>query len=90
MKNLKNLNIIHGDLNPENILLTSNLSVYISDIASFKPAFINIDDFASYNYYFGSNDNTSLKGFYLHLRELWKREIIRLVMKRLLQWMFLV
>ena len=65
MKNLKSLDIIHGDLNPENILLTSNLSVYISDIASFKPAFINIDDFASYNYYFGSNDNTSLKGFYL-------------------------
>ena len=65
MKNLKDLNIIHGDLNPENILLTSNLSVYISDIASFKPAFINIDDFANYNYYFGSNDNTSLKGFYL-------------------------
>ena len=65
LNNLNELEIVHGDLNPENILLTSNLSVYISDIASYKPASINIDDIASYTYYFGSNDNTSLKGFYL-------------------------
>ena len=65
LKDMKDIKIIHGDLNPENILLTSNLSVYISDIASFKPALINMDDIASYTYYFGSNDNTSLKGFYL-------------------------
>ena len=65
MKNLKNLSIIHGDLNPENVLLTSNLSVYFSDIATYKPAVINMDDIAGYTYYFGSNDNTSLKGFYL-------------------------
>ena len=65
LKNMKDLNIVHGDLNPENILLTSNLSVYISDIASFKPGVINMDDIAGYTYYFGSNDNTSLKGFYL-------------------------
>ena len=65
LNNLNNLNLVHGDLNPENILLTSNLSVFISDIASYKPTSINIDDIASYKYYFGSNDNTSLKGFYL-------------------------
>ena len=63
--NLNELNLVHGDLNPENVLLTSNLSVYISDIATYKPAYIGIDDIASYTYYFGSNDNTSLKGFYL-------------------------
>ena len=62
---LNELNIVHGNLNPENILLTSNLSVYISDIASYKPTHIISDDIASYTYYFGSNDNTSLKGFYL-------------------------
>ena len=65
LNELNELNIVHGDLNPENILLTSNLSVYISDIASYKPSYINMNDIASYTYYFGSNDNTSLKGFYL-------------------------
>ena len=65
LKNMKDIKIVHGDLNPENVLLTSNLSVYVSDIASYKPACINMDDIASYTYYFGSNDNTSLKGFYL-------------------------
>ena len=56
LNELNELGLVHGDLNPENILLTSNLSVYISDIASYKPAYINIDDIASYTYYFGSND----------------------------------
>ena len=65
LNNLNELNLVHGDLNPENILITSNLSVYISDIATYKPAYISIDDIGSYTYYFGSNDNTSLKGFYL-------------------------
>jgi phosphoinositide-3-kinase regulatory subunit 4 len=65
VNNLHELGIAHGDLNPENILLTSNLSVYISDIASYKPYEIVSDDIASYTYFFGSNDNTSLKGFYL-------------------------
>ena len=65
LNDLNELGIVHGDLNPENILLTSNLSVYISDIASYKPSYINMNDIASYTYYFGSNDNTSLKGFYL-------------------------
>ena len=74
LNNLHELNIVHGDLNPENILLTSNLSVYISDIASYKPACINIDDIASYTYYFGSNDNTSLKGFYLAPERLVERK----------------
>ena len=59
------LDIIHGDLKPENILLTTNLSVYICDFSSYKPAYINIDDISSYNYYFGSNDANSLKGCYL-------------------------
>ena len=63
--NYNKLNIIHGDLKPENILLTTNLSVYICDFSSYKPAYINIDDISSYNYYFGSNDANSLKGCYL-------------------------
>jgi len=65
LNDLKQMNIIHGDLKPENILLSSNLSVYITDFASYKPAFISIDDITNYTYYFGTNKSNSMKGCYL-------------------------
>ena len=65
LNNMRQLNITHGDINTNNILITSNLSIYLTDLASYKPAYISIDDIAKYTYYFGSNDNISLKGFYL-------------------------
>jgi phosphoinositide-3-kinase regulatory subunit 4 len=65
LNDLKQMNIIHGDLKPENILLSSNLSVYITDFASYKPAYISIDDITNYTYYFGTNNTNSMKGCYL-------------------------
>ena len=65
LNDLKQMNIIHGDLKPENILLSSNLSIYITDFASYKPAFISIDDITNYTYYFGTNKSNSMKGCYL-------------------------
>ena len=62
LKDLKQMKIIHGDLKPENILLTSNLSVYISDLSCYKPAYISIDN---YTYYFGTNRRDSMKGCYI-------------------------
>ena len=62
LNDLKKMKIIHGDLKPENILLTSNLSVYISDLSCYKPAYISIDN---YTYYFGTNKKDSMKGCYL-------------------------
>ena len=61
---LSELGIFHGDLKPENILLTSNLSVYISDIATYKPAYISMDDLGNYTYFFGTNRSDSLQGCY--------------------------
>ena len=61
---LAEIGIIHGDLKPENILLTSNLSVYISDIATYKPGYISMTDIGNYTYFFGTNKNDSLKGCY--------------------------
>jgi phosphoinositide-3-kinase regulatory subunit 4 len=65
VKNLVSLDLVHGDLKPENILLTSNLSVYISDIGSYKPAYILMDDITNYTYYFGSNNSADMGGCYL-------------------------
>jgi serine/threonine protein kinase len=61
---LAELGIVHGDLKPENILLTSNLSVYLSDIATYKPSYISMDDIGNYTYFFGTNKSDSLKGCY--------------------------
>ena len=57
--------IYHGDLKIENILLSSNNSVFISDISPFKPAYIQIDDLGNYTYYFGVNSNDNFKSCYL-------------------------
>ena len=65
LNDLKQMNIIHGDLKPENILLTSNLSLYISDFATYKPAYVSIEDIADYTYFFGSNSTDTMKGCYL-------------------------
>ena len=65
LNDLKQMKINHGDLKPENILLTSNLSIYICDFASYKPAYISIDDITNYTYYFGTNITDSMKGCYL-------------------------
>ena len=64
VNDLRDLNIVHGDLKPENILLTSNLSVYISDIATYKPGYISMNDIGNYTFFFGTNKNDTLTGCY--------------------------
>ena len=57
--------IYHGDLRIENILLTSNSSVFICDISPFKPAYIKIDDIGIYTFYFGNNSTDNFRTCYL-------------------------
>ena len=57
--------IYHGDIRMENILLTSNSSVFISDISPFKPAYLKIDDIGMYTCYFGNNSNDNFRSCYL-------------------------
>ena len=57
--------IYHGDIRMENILLTSNSSVFISDISPFKPAYIIINDIGMYTYYFGNNSTDNFRSCYL-------------------------
>ena len=57
--------IYHGDLKIENILLTSNNSVFITDISPYKPAYIQIDDIGSYTCYFENANDKNFKSCYL-------------------------
>ena len=77
LNDLKEMKIVHGDLKPENILLTSNLSLYISDFATYKPAYLSIEDISDYTYFFGSNDADSMKGCYLAPERLVEKNIIK-------------
>ena len=47
----------HGDISPENILMTSNNWVLFSDIVPWKPTFVQESDHKTFNLFFGENDN---------------------------------
>ena len=52
-------NLYHGDIKLENFVMNSYGSVYLTDLAPYKPVYIKKDDILSYTYYFGSNSNTA-------------------------------
>ena len=58
-------NFTHGDIKLENILLTNNNVLYLSDYAPYKPAYLRSDDFNGYTFYFGSNEVDANKNCYL-------------------------
>lgn len=60
---IHNKGLCHGDIKLENVLLSSNGSVFLCDIAPYKPAYIQQDDVGSFTYYFGAN--SSIKSCYL-------------------------
>ena len=45
----------HGDIKPENILVSSKLSVFFSDISVYKPVYIIIENLQLYNTFFYCN-----------------------------------
>ncbi len=55
--NLHSKNIIHGDLKLSNILFTSKLNVFLSDVAIYKPINFNYTDISVYNTFFRNNNN---------------------------------
>ena len=48
----------HGDIKPENILLTSYNQVFLTDLVKYKPTYLPIDEVQDYKNYFGELDNT--------------------------------
>ena len=55
--NLHSKKIIHGDLKLSNILFTSKLNVFFSDVAIFKPINFNYTEISVYNKFFRNNNN---------------------------------
>jgi len=49
--------LVHGDIKPSNIMITSFNHLLLTDQLPFKPAFISGDDLKTYNFYFGELDN---------------------------------
>lgn len=49
--------MVHGDIKPENILVTSFNQVYLTDLVCYKPSYIRSDVLQEFNYYFGELDN---------------------------------
>lgn len=47
----------HGDIKPNNILLSSKLSVFYSDISVYKPVYLPIEYLQSYNSFFYSSEH---------------------------------
>ncbi|CAO1621742.1 unnamed protein product [Jaminaea pallidilutea] len=56
MKACRDKDIAHGDLKTENVLVTTSLSVYVSDFAaSFKPVYLPLDDPADFAFFFDTS-----------------------------------
>lgn len=49
--------MVHGDVKPSNILITSFNQLMLADQVPFKPAYVGEDDLKTYNLYFGELDN---------------------------------
>ncbi|CAJ0958498.1 unnamed protein product, partial [Mesorhabditis belari] len=47
--------ICHGDIKSENILISSSNWLQLTDFASFKPAFLPVDNPSNYTYYFDTS-----------------------------------
>ncbi|EMD44629.1 protein kinase, putative [Entamoeba histolytica HM-3:IMSS] len=52
VNSLHSLHIVHGDIKPENILLTSSNTPYLSDFAPYKPFYIPDDNPYDLNFFF--------------------------------------
>ena len=51
--------LVHGDIKPDNILVTSYDWLYVADLTTYKPIVVMDDDLYRYNLYFGDLENNT-------------------------------
>lgn len=51
------VNLVHGDIKPENIMVTSYNHLILTDMVVYKPTFFLESDLMHYNLYYGEMDN---------------------------------
>jgi serine/threonine protein kinase len=49
--------MVHGDIKPENIMVTSYNQLFLTDIKPYKPAYLPVDDLTNRRRYFGELDH---------------------------------
>ena len=52
-----NEEMVHGDIKPDNFLVTSYNHVFLTDMVCYKPTFVKGDDLKRYNLYYGELEN---------------------------------
>ena len=56
MRDARNRRVAHGDIKSENVLITSDLSVVLTDFSSsFKPTFLPIDDPSDFSFFYDTS-----------------------------------
>lgn len=54
---MHSVKLVHGDIKPSNIFITSYNQLFLADQVPYKPAYVSEDDLKTYNLYFGEQNN---------------------------------